>query len=202
MFTDFTHCLEALQINLSTAQKMQVFKHLACGKSFVTFTDFCNLTEERRRKIDPGMMALTARVGSTFRTPSRQEYERIKHHRDEDLSKHEIKHYLQQLEPETLETMMSNTKSTKHLNGGPMIFDKKSPLGQPRRGFSIPDEVRQNSQMEYGVRSYKKGAHSQLKEVLANQFIKDDLIEKLNEKFISEMKRDCKPKRDWRTRAF
>jgi len=84
-----------------------------------------------------------------------------------------VKNFLQQMESDTLENMMSKTKSTKHLLGGPMIFDKKSPLGQPRRGFSIPDEIRNNSQIEFGVRSYKKGAHSQLKDVLANQFTKD-----------------------------
>ena len=52
------------------------------------------------------------------------------------------------------------------------------------------------------MRSYKKGAHSQLREVLANQFIKDDLVERLNEKLICNMSTDTKPKRDWRTRSY
>jgi hypothetical protein len=166
-----------------------VFKHLAGEKQYISFVDFCNLTEERRRGVDPGQMSITFKLGHSFRTPSRQEYERIKHETERKNSGHEIKSFLQRLEPETLESMISNTKSTKHLQGGPMIFDKKSPLGKPRRGFSIPEELRNNAQVEFGMRSYKKGAHSQLKEVLANQFIKDNMIDKLNDRLIVEMSR-------------
>jgi len=49
-----------------------------------------------------------------------------------------------------------------------MIYDKKSPLGKPRRGFSIPVNLRNNTNFEFGLASYKKGNHSQLKEVLSN----------------------------------
>ena len=118
------------------------------------------------------------------------------------MNKHDIKLYLQKFEPEALESMINSKKSTKKLEGGPMVYDKKSPLGKPRRGFSIPADLRNNTTFEFGVSSYKKGVHSQLKEVLANQFTKDEMVEKLNEKFISEMSKKVKAKRDWRTRAF
>jgi len=48
-----------------------VFKFLAGEKSYINFVDFVNLTEERRRKLDPGQMALTVKQGHSFRTPSR-----------------------------------------------------------------------------------------------------------------------------------
>ena len=70
--------------------------------------------------------------------------------------------------PAFMESMINSKKSTKKLEGGPMIYDKKSPLGKPRRGFSIPVNLRNNTNVEFGIASYKKGNHSQLKEVLAN----------------------------------
>lgn len=56
--------------------------------------------------------------------------------------------------------MLNNKKSTKKLNGGPIVYDKKSPLGKPRRGFSIPTQIRDNTEMEFGLGSYNKGKHS------------------------------------------
>jgi len=105
---------------------------------------------------------------NVYRTPSRQEYERLRLEKDEALKKSDIKLYLQKFEPESLESMINSKKSTKNLEGGPMIYDKKSPLGKPRRGFSIPVNLRNNTNVEFGIASYKKGNHSQLKEVLAN----------------------------------
>ena len=75
-------------------------------------------------------------------------------------------------------------------------------MGKPKRGFSIPQQIRNNNEIEFGISPYNRGNHSQLKEVLANQFNKDELISKLNDKLISEMTKKVKPKRDWRTRAF
>jgi hypothetical protein len=95
-----------------------------------------------------------------YRTPSRQEYERLRQLKDEELKKSEIKQYLQNFEHEALENMINSKKSTKKLEGGPMIYDKKSPLGKPRRGFSIPADLRNNTQVEFGIKSYKKGTHS------------------------------------------
>jgi hypothetical protein len=129
------------------------------------------LTEERRLKIDPAEEMLRiyrAKEVNVYRTPSRQEYERLRLEKDEALKKSDIKLYLQKFEPESLESMINSKKSTKKLEGGPMIYDKKSPLGKPRRGFSIPVNLRNNTTVEFGIASYKKGNHSQLKEVLAN----------------------------------
>jgi hypothetical protein len=53
MFNEFCRCNQNLKIKLSTAQQVEVFKHLAGEKLFIDFQDFCNLTEERRLKIDP-----------------------------------------------------------------------------------------------------------------------------------------------------
>jgi hypothetical protein len=76
------------------------------------------LTEERRLKIDPAEEMLRiyrAKEVNVYRTPSRQEYERLRLEKDEALKKSDIKLYLQKFEPESLESMINSKKSTKKL---------------------------------------------------------------------------------------
>lgn len=63
------------------------------------------------------------------RTPSRQEYERLRKIKDHEIDKSEIKTYLQKLDSDVLEMMYTKQRSSKKLEGGPIIYDKKSPMG-------------------------------------------------------------------------
>ena len=81
--------MEGLKIKVSTADQLMVFNHLdKGGKGFIDYQDFCNLSDERRLKIDPAASmlqdyektgAMTNYTGKNkTRSPSRKEFERIK----------------------------------------------------------------------------------------------------------------------------
>ena len=51
--------LEALNVKLSSKDVLRVFKHLDTGrKSYITYGDFCNLSDERRSEADPAIAML------------------------------------------------------------------------------------------------------------------------------------------------
>jgi Ca2+-binding EF-hand superfamily protein len=51
---DFIHGLESLKIKLSSSDINSVFEYLDTSKDgHLTYSEFCNLCEEKRRNIDP-----------------------------------------------------------------------------------------------------------------------------------------------------
>lgn len=88
-FTEFTKGLEGLKVKMSAKDQLQVFHHLDKGqKGFIDYQDFCNLSDERRMKIDPAAQMLEdwEKTGhminytgkNATRSPSRKEFERQK----------------------------------------------------------------------------------------------------------------------------
>lgn len=53
-FDQFVIALETLKVKLNSRDLLMVFNHLDEGKKgFIDYSDFCNLCDERRMKIDP-----------------------------------------------------------------------------------------------------------------------------------------------------
>ena len=207
-FTEFTKGLEGLKIKVSTADQLMVFNHLdKGGKGFIDYQDFCNLSDERRLKIDPAASmlqdyektgAMTNYTGKNkTRSPSRKEFERIRAKRSaEQQEKTELQKYLGNLDIDDLEMIQKHGKSDKkRIADGPVIYGQKSQFGRARQGYSIPDHIRNNKEIEYGISSYHKGATSELKHLLANEFVKEQLIESVTQKVAEQVKQDNKPKK-------
>ena len=123
-----------------------VFQHLDKeSKGFVTYQDFCNLSDERRMNIDPASQMLQdyQKTGTMVnytgknatRSPSRKEFERVKAKRAaEAIEKTELQKYLGTMEIEDLEMINKNERSNKKHKDtdGPVIYGQKSPWGKPR----------------------------------------------------------------------
>ena len=119
-----------------------VFNHLDQGrKGFIDYNDFCNLSDERRMKIDPAsaMLAEYKRTGQVAThtglkqsgSPSRKEKFRRRatssqavhaNTQPDFVEKTELDQYLSALNLEELELVnREKVKSTKHLEAGPTI---------------------------------------------------------------------------------
>ena len=58
-FEEWVVALETLKVKLSSKDQLLVFKSLDQGrKGFLDYNDFCNLSDERRMKIDPAAAML------------------------------------------------------------------------------------------------------------------------------------------------
>lgn len=100
------------------------------------------------------------------------------------------------MEIEDLEMITkSDRKDKKKLYGGPVVYGQKSPWGKPRIGYSIPQSVREDTDREYGISSYHKGAQSDLKQLLSNEFMKEQLMENVSKRVAEIVKQESKPKR-------
>jgi hypothetical protein len=91
-FAELTQGLESLKVKMSVDDQFEVFKHLDKGnKGHLNYHDFCNLSDERRRGIDPAqhMMKQYEQVGGAegqaiinagnkARSPSQKEKYRLK----------------------------------------------------------------------------------------------------------------------------
>jgi hypothetical protein len=100
-----------------------------------------------------------------------------------------IKSYLQSLNAEELDNILVNRRSTKNLDGGPMIFDKKAPLGHPRKGFSVPKEIKGDKSKGYGIPSFHNVDQTPIKDLITNAFEKHVLLEKVQLRLVEEFRR-------------
>lgn len=58
-FDQFVMSLETLKVKFSSKDLLMVFKYLDNGqKGYIDYADFCNLSDERRMKIDPAQAML------------------------------------------------------------------------------------------------------------------------------------------------
>ena len=185
-FTEFTKGLEGLKVKMSAKDQLMVFQHLDQGqKGYIDYQDFCNLSDERRLNIDPAAQMLKdyEQTGTMInytgknatRSPSRKEFERVKAKRQQEAQERtELQKYLGHMDVEDLELITkAERRDKKNLGEGPVIYGQKSPWGQPRVGYSIPKYIKENPDIEYGVSSYHKGAPSELKQLLSNEFMKE-----------------------------
>lgn len=60
-FNEFTKSLEAIKLKIPVKEQQKIFAYLDQGsKGYITYDDFCNITDERRRKIDPAKEMIDA----------------------------------------------------------------------------------------------------------------------------------------------
>lgn len=83
-----------------------------------------------------------------------------------------------------------------------MIGGKKTEWGEMRQGNSVPVKVLKDKGHEYGVSSYHRGQHLDLKDVLSNQYIKDSMIDSVVRAAASKVNTDREKDRDWRNNAY
>ena len=199
---------------MSAGDQLLIFNHLdQNAKGYIDYRDFCNLSDERRLKIDPAATmlqdyeksgAMTNYTGKNkTRSPSRKEYERVKAKRSaEQREKTELQKYLGNLDIDDLEMIQKQGKpDKKRIADGPVIYGQKSQFGRARQGYSIPDHIRNNKEIEYGISSYHKGATSELKHLLANEFVKEQLMESVAQRVAEIVKHDNKPRRGFDNRT-
>jgi len=114
----------------------------------------------------------------------------------------DVKAYLNQFSVDDLRNIIRDRKSKKHLGSGPIVGGRKTDTGDQRAGNSVPVKVLRDKEHEYGVSSYHKGQHLELKDVLSNQFIKDSMIERVVKEAASKVNSDREQNRDWRNNAY
>lgn len=160
------------------------------------------MCEERRRGIDPATAMLAEyerygqeemnerNYGNKARSPSQREKTRLKaanqSSRDSELGasssgnkyeeKMDVRNYLNKFSVEDLGRIIRDRKSTKKLLS-PAIGGKKTGWGEMKCMNSVPRHVLDDKGHEYGVSSYHKGSHQDLKDVLGNQFVKESMID-------------------------
>lgn len=139
---------------MSVDEQFEVFRHLDKGnKGFLNYHDFCNLSDERRRGIDPAqaMMRQYEQVGregqalinagNKARSPSQKEKFRLKESsakKDKEsemagqsvVSSASVKQYLNSFELDDLRHIISDRKSSKKLAHGPIIGGKRTGWGE------------------------------------------------------------------------
>jgi hypothetical protein len=60
-----------------------------------------------------------------------------------------------------------------------MIFSHKAPFGHASKGFSVPKEIKYDTNREYGKGTYHNVEHPLMKDLITNAFNKDILLEKV-----------------------
>ena len=69
-----------------------------------------------------------------------------------------------------------------------MIYTRNVPIGQPRKGFSVPKEIKQDYNREYGAGSYHKVEHYAVKDLINGSYDKEHLLQKVNRKLVQDFK--------------
>jgi len=109
----------------------------------------------------------------------------------------ELRAYLNAMNLDELEYMTRKRKSTKNLEGGPMIVGRMGDLGKSKLGYSVPPSVL-NRELEFGKPSYHKGELSNVKKVLANEGTRENLINNIQRFLADEVIQEAQ---DMRRRA-
>ena len=109
--------------------------------------------------------------------------------------KSEFMKYLDALEIEDLEMITKDRKSTKKNADGPIIYGAKSPFGQAKVGHSIPKHLLGNNEHEFGLSSYHRGQHSELKKLLSNEIFREQLVQKVSNDMAHQVVQNTKPQR-------
>lgn len=135
-----------------------------------------------------------------IRSPSAREKQRLEQMPKNELN--QLQEYMRKLEVEDLDYMIKDRKSSKKLDGGPIVGGTKPRWGQPTNRHSIPKNVREDHSIEFGVSSYHAGEYLNLYDVLTNKFFKDHLAEKVAKDISLKISKKNANKRDWRNKAY
>jgi len=75
--------------------------------------------------------------------------------------KSEIQKYLSSFNMNDLELISKSRvgSNKKNFENGPVIYGQKSAWGKPSPGFSVPNDLKNNKEHEFGTSSYHNGAH-------------------------------------------
>lgn len=159
-FGEFNQALDQIKVRLSLADQHHCFNFLSGAKSYISWDDFRNLSFERRHRIgadaDDESPLLKAEVPATG-----------------------IKTYLQNLTNEELGSLLTSRRSTKKLEDGPVIFNKRPPIGHPRNRFSMPTELKSDASREYGRPTEQSFDNVPIKDLITNAYEKKLLLDKV-----------------------
>ena len=114
----------------------------------------------------------------------------------------ELETYLKKISTEDLNQIARERQSTKRLEGGPNIDGVKAGIGQVKIGSSIPTELRSNKDITFGAPTYHRSQFSEVKDLIQANFLKDELIERVQRDIKSDIENTIKKKIDWRNKAF
>lgn len=84
-----------------------------------------------------------------------------------------------------------------------MISGAKSPNGQVKKGFSIPESTRADKTLVYGASCYHGSEFVNFKDLLQNKYLKDTLVEKIQNELTQDIINSRVAEvRDWRNKAY
>lgn len=103
--------------------------------------------------------------------------------------KTEIQQYLNAINLEDLEKLTRERhRSSKKLENGPMIYGQKSPHGKIKLGNSVPMKVlAKKEEHEFGIGSYHKQDRGNVKTVLQNEGLREQLMSSLQRQLANEL---------------
>lgn len=108
-FNEFSRGIEALKVKITVNELLECFRFLDCkGQGYITYHEFCGLSSERRDKQDPASEMLSS----------------YKQQVPPDTPKSDIASYLDKLSFDDLILLRTERKSSKRLQGGPMVSCK------------------------------------------------------------------------------
>lgn len=114
----------------------------------------------------------------------------------------QLQTYLNKISTQDLHEIARQRQSTKRLEGGPHIDGVKAAIGQIKVGYSIPAELRSNKDVTFGAPTYHKAQFAEVKDLIQANFLKDELIERVQRDIKSDIEKTIKKKIDWRNKAF
>ncbi len=117
--------MEALKVKITVKELLECFSYLdRDGNGYITYNEFCGLSSERRNEQDPATEMLNS-------------YKKIA--LTQTANKSDLATYMDKLSFDDLILLKTERKSTKHLQGGPMVSCKlDTSAGQVRHGYSVP----------------------------------------------------------------
>lgn len=158
-----------MRIKFQVDELINIFEYMDRGdKGFISYGDFCELAEEKRRHLDP--------VQSKF--PTAEEFRKKEHLTKESFHKT----YLDDCELEDLEEM------AKRFGGHYLNRRQKNTMRLAHKDGGIPKWIRQNPEFRFGVKSdIAKGEVSKIGAILNNDYLKEFLTSSIARKAKDEV---------------
>ena len=93
------------------------------------------------------------------------------------------------LDTDGLDLLIKERRSTKHLEGGPMVHGRQSPYGKAKVPTALPKQLKDS---EFGISSYHKGSVSDIKNILTSESLRENMLEKIQNYLTQEVIYDKK----------
>jgi hypothetical protein len=95
---------------------------------------------------------------------------------------------LDKLSFDDLILLRTERKSSKRLQGGPMVSCKlDTSTGQVKHGYSVPAQVLSTSNQTYGKSSHFKRQHTDMRSLINNTHFKETLVSKIKKEVLDEL---------------